>query len=324
MEPKDATLTTEQIAALCRRGFGRGLQIESIRELGGGTLNNAYLITSAAQQKVVLRVAPQQTSGTYWEEYLLMRREHVMQPYFAPIAMLMPRTLLVDFTHQLIDRDYMFQSYIEGERWDTIMEEMSDEENSPLWDEFGAILKQIHNVQGDSFGLPLPGLLFPTWSQYVIERLARTLQAAHKDQLEIPHLPAILEYIRFHPQPLDEIQTPRLLHGDLWSFNLLVRRGPDGPAIAGVLDADRAWWGDPLADWTMFILEHADKEEGHARFWEAYGKPEETSGSQFRLKVYDAMHAATAFIWASRHQDEETITRAQGTLGDVAQDLHSR
>jgi hypothetical protein len=57
MEPKDTTLTIEQIAVLCGRGFGRGFQIESIRELGGGKLNSAYLIISAGQQKVVLRVA---------------------------------------------------------------------------------------------------------------------------------------------------------------------------------------------------------------------------------------------------------------------------
>ena len=63
--------------------------------------------------------------------------------------------------------------------------------------------------------------------------------------------------IRAHPEQLDEIEVPCLLHGDLWLFNLLIARQPREPSIVGVLDADRAWWGDPMADWTMFILAHA-------------------------------------------------------------------
>ena len=321
MQTSETALNHEQIALLCQRGFGSSFQIESIRELGGGTLNTVYLITSDDQQKVVLRVAPRQTASTYWEEALLMRREHAMQPYFSPIAVLMPRTLTADFTHQLIDRDYMFQSFIEGERWDNVMEELTDEENFRLWEHFGNILRQIHTVQGEAFGLPLPGLLYPTWSQFVLERLERTLRTAREDRLDIPHLSSLLEFIRSHPQPLDEIQNPRLLHGDLWSFNILISRGEKGPPIVGILDADRAWWGDPMADWTMFILAHTDKEEGHSRFWQAYRTPEDPPGSRFRVYVYDAMHAATAFIWASRLQDEGTVTKARGTLGEVAEAL---
>ncbi|HEX2992189.1 MAG TPA: aminoglycoside phosphotransferase family protein [Anaerolineales bacterium] len=321
METSETALTHGQVALLCQRGFGSGFQIESIQELGGGTLNTAYLITSADHQKIVLRVAPWQTADTYWEETLLMRREHAMQPYFAPIAALMPRTLLIDFTHQLIERDYMFQSYIEGERWDNIVEELADEENFRLWEQFGNILKQIHSVRGEAFGLPLPGLLFPTWSQFVIERLERTLRTARKNRLDIPHLSSLLEFIRAHPQPLDEIHIPRLLHGDLWLFNILISRGEKGASIVGILDADRAWWGDPMADWTVFILTHTAREKGHSRFWQAYRLPDDPSDSKYRAYVYDAMHAATAFIWASRHNDEETVTKAGGTLSEAAEAL---
>ena len=321
MQPDPAQLTIDQVTALCQRGFGPGFRIESIQELGGGTLNTSHLITSADHQKIVLRVAPRQTVDIYWEESLLMRREHAMQPYFAPIAALMPTTLLIDFTHQIIDRDYMFQSFIEGERWDNVMDKLTDEENFRLWEQFGTILKQIHTVQGEAFGLPLPGLLFPTWSQFVIERLERTLRTAQENRLDIPHLASLLEFIRAHPQPLDEIRIPRLLHGDLWLFNILISRGEKGASIVGILDADRAWWGDPMADWTMFILTHTDQEEGHSRFWQAYGPPKDPSGSRYRVHVYDAMHAATAFIWASRHRDEGTVTKARGTLGEVAESL---
>ncbi len=306
---------------MCRRGFGTSVQIEAIQELGGGTFNTAYLIAFAGPRKVVLRVAPPQTADTAWEDAFLMRSEHAMQPYFAPIAAQMPKILLIDFTHQLIDRDYMFQSFIEGERWDNVWDELKPEENNILWEQFGTIVKQIHDVHGEKFGLPRPGFQFERWSQAVIDRLGRTLQAAKDLGLHVTDLEGILDMVRAHPEQLDEIQIPRLLHGDLWAFNLLIARGESDAAIVGVLDADRAWWGDPMADWTMFILAHAEPEEGLAHFWQAYGPREETRGAEFRKTVYDGMHAATALVYSVRTHDEGTVQRAYGTLREVAEAL---
>lgn len=306
---------------MCQRGFGDRIQIESIDELGGGTLNTTYLITFADASKVILRVAPLQTADTAWQDVFLMRSEHAMQPYFAPVAAWMPKTLLVDFTHQLIERDYMFQTYIDGERWDDVWEKLTPAENNRLWEQFGHIMRQIHDVRGETFGLPRPGFQFGRWSETVIDRMERTLQAAKELQLDVANLVKILETIRTHPGPLDEIQVPRLLHGDLWLFNLLIKRGAEAPSIVGVLDADRSWWGDPMADWTMFILAHAEAEEGHAHFWEAYGPREDTLGAKFRITVYDGMHASTALVWSVQNHDEGTVERAYGTLREVAQAL---
>ena len=105
MDPIIHILTTDQITRMCQRGFGNSIQIDSIQELGGGTFNTADLITFADEYKVILRVAPPQITDTAWEDAFLMRSEHAMQPYFAPVAALMPKTLLADFTHQLTDRD---------------------------------------------------------------------------------------------------------------------------------------------------------------------------------------------------------------------------
>lgn len=317
------TLTTDQIRAMCERGFRNSFQIESIQELGGGTFNTTYLITFADNFKVILRVSPPRTAGTAWEEEFLMRSEHAMQPFFAPVAARMPKTLLVDFTHQLIDRDYIFQMFIEGERWDDAWDELTPDENHVLWDQFGSIMRQIHDVRGETFGLPRPGFQFERWSQTVIDRMERTLRSAKDLRLDVTNFARVLEMVNTHPQQLDEIEIPRLLHGDLWLFNLLIKRGENKPSIVGILDADRAWWGDPMADWTMFILAHAEPEEGHSHFWQAYGRPEDTPGARFRKTVYDGMHAGTALVWSARHDDQETVQRAQGTLREVAELLPS-
>lgn len=93
--------------------------------------------------------------------------------------------------------------------------------------------------------------------------------------------------------------------------------------ISGILDADRAWWGDPLVDWTMFVLAMASPENhpGHARFWRAYGQPEQTPETAFRQAVYEAMHIGTAMSWASRHGDEDTVQRGKGDMREVIEKL---
>jgi aminoglycoside phosphotransferase (APT) family kinase protein len=155
----------------------------------------------------------------------------------------------------------------------------------------------------------------------VIDRFERTLQAATEMQLDTKALSRILELVRAHPGYLDEIEVPRLLHGDLWLFNILIRRGSGEPDIAGILDADRAWWGDPMADWTMFIFAHAEQDAGHSHFWRAYGKPADHPAAIFRKSVYDGMHAGTALVWATRHKDEDTVQKAFGTLQKTVESL---
>jgi hypothetical protein len=130
-------LTLEQITLLCQRGFGSEDNLDLVQELGGGTFNETYLLELAGENRVILRIAPPPTDDLEWDEVALMRREHSIRPFFASIAPLMPRIMLCDFTHQIIKRDYVFQTYIEGERWSDIEEDLTPEENIDLWRQYG-------------------------------------------------------------------------------------------------------------------------------------------------------------------------------------------
>lgn len=316
--------TAEQIESMCQRAFGQSVRITSARELSGGTFNTAFLVT-LEDQKVILRIAPPPTAKLMWNDHWLMRREVQIQPYFAAIATFMPRTLLADFTHQLIDRDYIFQTYLSGDRWDQISDRFTPEEKLRLWEQFGSLTKRIHDTHGTTFGGPYPAPEFPTWSQTVLYRLESALQAMVEEQLDVTSLRSVLEIVENHKSLLDAITQPCLLHGDLWLFNILVSRGLDGPTISGILDADRAWWGDPLADWTMFVLamEAPEKHPGHARFWHAYGAVEQTPETSFRQAVYEAMHIGSAMAWASKHDDVDTVQRGTRDLRAVLERLRS-
>ncbi len=315
--------TANQILAMCQRAFGASVRVVSARQLSGGTFNTIFLI-SLYDQQVILRIAPPPTADLLWNEHWLMRREQHIQPFFAAIASLMPRTLLSDFTHQLIGRDYIFQTYLPGERWDESAERYTPTEQLRLWEQFGSITKMIHSTTGTRFGGPYPAPEFATWSETVLYRLECTTQAMTEAQLDVIDLRSVVAIVRDQRAQLDAIEQPHLLHGDLWLFNILVNHDVDGPVISGILDADRAWWGDPFADWTMFVLAMSagpETDQFQARFWQGYGEVKHTPETSFRQAVYEAMHIGAALAWASHHDDGETVQRGKRDLRGVIKRL---
>ena len=45
-----------------------------------------------------------------------------------------------------------------------------------------------------------------------------------------------------------------LVHFDLWDGNILVESDPAGHRIGALIDAERAFWGDPLAEFVSLAL----------------------------------------------------------------------
>lgn len=298
----------EQIHAMCRRAFGKDTQVESAHELGGGLYNNTYLIHINGMQPVILRVGPHPSRMSRHEQYFL-RNEYLSQPFLAPIAPLLPRTLMADFTHQLIERDYLFQTFMDGEPWSQIIDEMTPAENRQLWRQLGTITKTIHEIKGPAFGYLSSGPQFSTWSRALLTWLEDIASDLEDVGLSADDLRMVIEIAQARRSLLDEITSPRLLHGDLWTVNLLVKRDAPGPRIVAVLDSDRTFWGDPMADWTIFLLNHKPPAEASA-FWETYGQPQESTSAQFRKLVYRARYLGGIRLEQYRHQCPQGVERS--------------
>src|SRR5262249_18015488 len=131
---------------------------------------------------------------------------------------------------------------------------------------------------------------FPSWSATVFDWLARSLADAERAGVDAGEIRALHAIAESSSALLDEITAPRLLHGDLWTFNMLIKRDTGGPCITPVLDSDRVSWGDPLADWTFYRLPRRTSERMQAAFWDEYSRPEATPSTRFRAQVYTGMH----------------------------------
>ncbi len=315
-------VAAELIQAMCKRAFGQGVVINSVRELGSGQFNTTYLLDLAGHDLVVLRVAPSPERAGFWHERYLMRRELAMQPLLAPIAPLLPTILMSDCSHEILNRDYLFQRWISGTLWWDVQSELTVEEHDQLWCQFGRLVHTIANVQAESFGLVQCGPRYPFWSLTLFDWLAGTIADAEYMCVETAALRRLLELACEHSAILDEITCPRLLHGDLWLFNLLIERTAEGPRIVGVLDADRGSWGDPLADWTFFLLERRATPQEQALFWQGYGaRPETRPGARLRSLMYQGLHHGKILSVARRDGNERAVHKASRALTEVVYTL---
>jgi len=273
----------DQVAALCRAHFGSGIEILRVKELSGGLLNSTFTVEIAGMPRMILRVAQPPGANTFFNERHLMRREYAVQPFLRPVCPQAPRILAADFTHRLIDRDYMFVEFIEGEVWADVQDRLSDAENAAIWRQLGFIARRINAVRGERFGFPAPDPGYDRWSDALISWLMGMRMELVALRRDTGGAELLVRWIAAHRALFDQIRTPQLMHGDLWPANILIARRPSGVEVVGILDAERAKWGDPLFEGAYHLG------TPHPAFWEGYGERDQNEQAQVRALAYEGI-----------------------------------
>ena len=279
------------IMAICRRALGAGVGVRHVAEIDVGTYNSTYRIDLADGEPVILRIAPEAARVAPAAQDA-MRNEYAALPFLAPLGSLIPRTVAADFTHQLLDRDYLVQTLLPGVPASQRLPGYSPDALRHLYRELGSVTRAIHGVTGRAFG-PVAGPLHTTWSAALVAQFERLADSFAEAGLDAGPAHRVIAAARRHRAVLDEVTVPALLHGDLWTLNLLVDTDPDRPTITGVLDCDAASWGDPMADWTITrALAKAGTEVD--AFWQTYGRPSEQQANPVRALLYRARNVLGA------------------------------
>jgi aminoglycoside phosphotransferase (APT) family kinase protein len=209
-----------------------------------------------------------------------MRNEYAASPFMAALGPVVPRIIAADFTHQVVARDYVFQNLLPGLPASEVLPRYPEEKWPDYYRQLGRLTAVIHEVRGERFGR-VTGPFHDTWSQEVEHRLATASSVYTRGGLDNAQVERLRALVTHHRAALDQLRTPRLLHGDLWLINTLIDPAADEPTITGVLDHDGARWGDPLAD---APVHSALQREGTAAdaFWEAYPRPATDGGTAVR------------------------------------------
>jgi aminoglycoside phosphotransferase (APT) family kinase protein len=177
-----------------------------------------------------------------------------------------------------IGRPYMLIELVPGETLEKVLPTLDPEEKRAMLEEVGEVVGTLHAHVGTG-GFGWHGTA-PSWSTGLME-MFESLLADRTDlniELDAPN-EQIFGLVENAAQLLDEVDQPDLVHWDLGEPNILVDRQDGEYRVSGIIDWERALWGDPDCDLACF--QHA-----RSSFWTRYWRGAPEGRRAIRQQVY--------------------------------------
>ncbi|GIG66633.1 phosphotransferase family protein [Phytomonospora endophytica] len=275
-------LTPEQFAAVLG-----DMRPTSVVPVDAGSYNTLHIVTLTDGTRVVVKVPPDPALPCLRYERGILRGEADFYRHAAAVGVPVPDVVRADLDHGTLPGGYLVMSEIPGVSWDRA--EVTTEERPALRRELAAHVAALHTVTGPAYGYPGEGSgpLAASWREAFTAMIAAILADAadHAAPLPLP-LDEIRAAFDGNASLLDAVTRPALVHFDLWDGNILVHDG----GIAGLIDGERMFWGDPLADFASLALfgDIEDDADFLAGYAEAGGAVRIGPGERRRLALYRA------------------------------------
>ncbi|MEV7886877.1 phosphotransferase family protein [Streptomyces sp. NPDC002817] len=257
--------------------------LAQLRPLTGGTYNTVEELVLADGSRYVLKVPPAETVPGLSHERRLLVAEAEFYRGAAEADVPAPRVVI-------LGREDLLMTAVPGDPWDG---RLTDPEQKGLRTELGRQVARLHRVTGPAFGYPSGALgpLAPDWRTAFTGMLDAVLEDARRYGAELPRpVDEVADALRPAYGALDEVTVPRLVHFDLWTGNILVERADGGVRIGGLIDGERMFWGDPLADFVSLALlgDIRTDEAFLAGYREEGGRAEFDGAARLRYALYRA------------------------------------
>ncbi|MFK3985642.1 phosphotransferase family protein [Micromonospora sp. NPDC050397] len=251
-------VTEPELDALVRRGFGDRARIARWRELTEGHYNVAYAIRLVDGADLILKIAPPPGLELLGHEVDLMRTEVEFFRRAGAAGVAVPEVVFADTARDLVGSDFVFLGRINGVALNTVSDELSPAGLAAVRARVAAETALLHTVTGPAYGYPLRDSRTwqPTWRAAYGAMVRDILDDARRLGTELPlGVERIETLLSRHADALDEVDRPALVHFDLWDGNVFVSPDGDGGAtVTGLIDGERAFYGDPVAEFVSMTL----------------------------------------------------------------------
>ncbi len=247
-----------------------------------GKHNTSYFVRGAGDD-IVLRISPPDDAGFLFYEQRMMAQEPELHALLrAETSVPVADILAYDDSRALLHRDYLLMERLPG--WPLTDAGLSGRQMDGVLEQVGRYLAQMHALVADRYGYlgaHRPMQPQSTWVEAFAVMWNRLLDdvvacGGYRPE-EADALRRLLEVYRPH---FDRPVTASLLHMDVWSQNILVN---DGGHVTGLVDLDRALWGDPEIEFA--VLDYCGISE--PSFWQGYGRDRDLSfPAQIRARFY--------------------------------------
>ena len=264
--------------------FGEQARLCAFTELEEGYFNAAALLELEGGLKCVLKAAPPDSLRVLRYEKNIMKAEvKVMRMVKAQTGVPCPKIYCYDTSHRLLESDYFLMEYLPGTPFHRLRHELPASDQAEIERAMGRMARQINTITGPAFGyFAQPEASETGWKTCFGNMLRGLLLDGWEAKVALP-LPYEALFQRLEAQfgVLDGVDTPRLVHWDLWEGNVLV--DPATRRVTGLIDYERALWGDPLMENIFYNL------DADSNFMQGYGAPLlATPEQRLRRLLYNA------------------------------------
>ncbi|MBN1874048.1 MAG: aminoglycoside phosphotransferase family protein [Anaerolineae bacterium] len=237
------------IQSLVTHHFGSAMRVQTAEELTEGYFSTAYRLDLTDGRSWVLKVSTPSHVRVLRYEYDIMAAEvAAMRLLRERTSLPVPEIYCYDTSRVLLDNEFFLMACLPGKPLHRVRGELSPDVQRQINQQIGGYLREINAIEGVAFGYGSENTpRFANWRDAFDAMLQTILQDGEDMQVELPlTYPAYHELARQHYAVLDEITTPRLVHWDLWDGNIFF--DVDTQSIMGIIDHERALWGDPLME----------------------------------------------------------------------------
>lgn len=219
-------------------------ELRSAVPLTGGMFASAYRIELADGRQVVAKIVSADTARLLQYERGILATEAAIYRVAAGHVPV-PTVLHEDFSRTIVAGDAVVVTFLSGTPWQTIT--LSEEQTATVRTNLGKAMAAMHRITGEKFGYPAPEseLAAATWREAFTLMVEAVLGDAARWNVSQP-VDRVRAALAQHGHLLDAVNRPALIHNDLWEGNIFVN--PESLVIVGIIDTERALWGDPLLD----------------------------------------------------------------------------
>ncbi|MEU8248427.1 aminoglycoside phosphotransferase family protein [Nonomuraea sp. NPDC048916] len=276
-------LSAAELDALARRALGTGVAAST--ELTDGYANAVWRLSLDDGRDVVLKLAPPPELEQLSYERNLLRMEAAAYELAAAAGVPVAELLRAGFDDPVLGGDYLLLGALDGVSWNGASPDAEHE----LRRELGRLLARFNTVTGEVFGYPHAGITGATWREAYLAMVGALLGDTERYPTALP-LPVgeIAALLAAASPALDEVTTPHLVHFDVWAGNVFLDL-TGTPRIQALIDHERAFWGDPLAEFvTPTIFGELREDDPLLAGYREVTPLELTPAARVRLDLYRA------------------------------------
>lgn len=313
------SISTEQVVEFCRsHGFSPG----AVKPIPIGQFNRSFYVRTTYGPDLVLRIAPSETTGfVFYERGMMAQEPEIHEIVRRRTDLPVPEVLLFDDSRKILDRDAILLERLPGRAM--YGRRLAHEAVDRTVEQLGAYLRTLHTRctarQFGYLGAHAPMTPADTWVDAFEEMWERLIDDLEGCGVYLPEDGDLARRaLSGHLERFDFDRPASLLHMDIWTQNILV---DNEGTITGIVDWDRALWGDPEIEFAVLDYCGFDTDA----FWRGYGgRPDRTGDANIRHHFYMLYEIQKyPVIWTRRGGRSRQIARYREHCLSLLRELDS-